>query len=59
MKTTEQHSFAGISPGASVLPFAFFVTTVIGLSFFDVVLLLSDSTVSMGRRQRKPCAILA
>lgn len=37
MKTTEQHSFAGISPGASVLPFALFVTTVIGLSFFGFV----------------------
>ena len=37
MKTTEQHSFAGISPGASVLPFALFVTTVIGLSFLGFV----------------------
>ena len=50
MKTTEQHSFAGISPGASVLPFALFVTTVIGLSFFwfvDINLLIVVGIVAV------------
>ena len=50
MKTIEQHSFAGISPGASVLPFALFVTTVIGLSFFgyvDINLLIAVGIVAV------------
>jgi Na+/H+ antiporter NhaC len=37
METIGQHSLAGISPSASVLPFALFVTTAIGLSFFGIV----------------------
>jgi hypothetical protein len=37
METIGQHSFAGISPSASILPFALFVTTAIGLSFLGIV----------------------
>lgn len=37
METIGQHSLAGISPSASVLPFALFVTTAIGLSFLGIV----------------------
>jgi hypothetical protein len=37
MMTTGYDTFAGISPSASALPFALFVTTAIGLSFFGGV----------------------
>lgn len=48
--TVNNHSFAGISPRASFLPFALFVTAAIGLSFFravDINLLIAIGLIAI------------